>query len=443
MKNKLIVVVSALLISCGVVAQKEEMKTLKRIYDKESLTEKDVADYKAAVAKLEPYIASANEGDKVYMNYMRVQVPTLEFNAVMEKPENRANMQMYAMKTFTLANLSMMAEAYNAVLEYEKKTGKKVYTKDIEEERTTLMPMLQQYATVLGNQKNYKDGAKVLYTMYQFDPSRQDMLYNAANFAVAAEDYDNALMYYNDLKKVNYSGEGTAYIAKNLASGNDDSFATKEERDKMITIKTHISPREEKMPSKRGEIYKNIALILVQKGKVDEAKAAIAEAKRENPNDTSLLMTEADLYLSLKDTETYKKLISQVLEKNPNDADLVYNLGVINMQSNNFAEAETYFNRALQINPNYTNAYINISALKLKADQKLVDEMNSLGTSEKDNKRYEVLKKQREALFRGALDPLEKAYALDPSNDLVTDNLLSVYNFLGMKEKYAALKAKK
>lgn len=443
MRNKLIVVVSALVISCGAIAQKDEMKTLKRIYDKESLSDKDITDYKAAVANLEPYIASANEGDKIYMNYMRVQVPTLEFNAAMEKPENRANMQMYAMKTFTVANLTMMAEAYNAVLEYEKKTGKTKYTKDIEEERTTLIPMLQQYATVLGNQKNYKDGAKLLYNIYLFDPSRQEMLYNAANFAVAAEDYDAALGYYDQLKKLNYSGEGTAYIATNLASGNDDSFATKEERDKMITIKTHINPRVEQIPSRRGEIYKNIALILVQKGKIDEAKAAIAEAKRVNPDDTSLLMTEADLYLSLKDTETYKRLISQVLEKNPNNADLVYNLGVINMQSNNFADAEMYFNKAIQIDPKYTNAYVNLSALKLKEDQKIVDEMNSLGTSEKENKRYDVLKKQRETLFRSALSPLEKAYELDPKNDLVIDNLLSVYNFLGMKEKYAALKAAK
>jgi hypothetical protein len=38
---------------------------------------------------------------------------------------------------------------------------------------------------------------------------------------------------------------------------------------------------------------------------------------------------------------------------------------------------------------------------------------------------------------------LEKAHELDAANDFVTDNLLSVYNFLEMTDKYKALKATK
>lgn len=305
-----------------------------------------------------------------------------------------------------------------------------------------VFPMLQQYLAGLDTAKNYKDASRLVYVLYQLGGD-QDQLFNAATYAVAAEDYDSALKYYNELKAIKYSGEGISYVAKNIASDNDDYFSSKAERDKLVSMKTHILPREVKRPSKRGEIYKNIALILVQKGQIEEAKAAIADAKRENPEDTSLLLTEADLYLTLKDTETYKKLIGQVLEKNPNDADLVYNLGVINLQAENNVEAEKYFKRAIEINPNYINAYVNLSAIKLKGDKKLVDEMNKLGTSEKDNKRYDVLKKERTALFNSALPFLEKAYELDAKNKLVIDNLISVYGFLEMQDnpKYKALKA--
>jgi hypothetical protein len=48
----------------------------------------------------------------------------------------------------------------------------------------------------------------------------------------------------------------------------------------------------------------------------------------------------------------------------------------------------------MEIDPKYVNAYINLAALKLEAE-KPIDEMNKLGTSDKDMKRYEVLKKQR------------------------------------------------
>jgi tetratricopeptide (TPR) repeat protein len=206
---------------------------------------------------------------------------------------------------------------------------------------------------------------------------------------------------------------------------------------------THEAPKEEKIPSKRGEIYKNVALILVQKGKTDEAKAAIAEARKLNPDDTSLILTEADLYLKVKDFETYKKLINEALAKNPNDADLTYNLGVISSQGNNVIDAEKYYLKTIEINPNYANAYLNLADLKLQADKTIVEEMNKLTTSDKDNKHYEVLKKNREVLFKTALPYLEKAHELDVTNEVVTDNLLSVYNFLEMKEKYKALKATK
>ncbi len=68
--------------------------------------------------------------------------------------------------------------------------------------------------------------------------------------------------------------------------------------------------------------------------------------------------------------------------------------------------------------------------------------MNKLGTSEKDNKRYEVLKKQRTDMFNSALPYLEKAYELDAKNEDVANTLLNVYGALEMTDKKKALKAK-
>ena len=439
MKNKF-AILAAFMISVCAFAQKEELKTLKKIYAKEQISDKEMLEYKSALSQAESSLASAAEADRVYINFYKAMAPLLESTIAMSKPG--ATPQM-ALKYINSSTISMLSSALPAVVDYEKKSGKMIYTKDIEETVMSFSSQLLSYATLLGNQKNYKEAATVTYSVYMLDKTKPDNLYNASVYAVAGGDYDAALKYYDELKAIKYSGEGTIYSAKSLASGVEDSFSTKAERDKMISMKTHSTPTEEKLPSKRGEIYKNIALILVQKGKVDEAKAAIAEAKLANPDDTSLLLTEADLYLTLKDNETYKRLITQVLEKNPNDVDLVYNLGVVNLQAEQFTDAETYFKRALEIDPKYLNAHINLSAIKLKADKKLVDEMNNLGTTTKDNKRYEVLKKERDALFKSALPHLENAYAIDPKNELVIDNMLSVYKFLEMTDKYNALKATK
>jgi tetratricopeptide (TPR) repeat protein len=357
-------------------------------------------------------------------------------------PENKTN-PANIIKTWTPTTFSTLATASGEVLAYEQKTGKKVFTDDINEDIAAYKPMLLNHAVNLGNQQKNKEAAALIYAVYQLDKKDVDNLYYAASYAVNGLDYENALKYYSELQNLNYSGEKTSYYATNLANDKEEVFATKAERDKLLGLKTHKFPREAQEPSKRGEIYKNIALILVQQGKSNEALTAISTARKENPNDTSLMMTEADLYLQLKDNDGYKRVVGQILDKEPNNADLVFNLGVLSMQADQLTDAEKHFKRTIQIDPKYINAYLNLSGVILKGDKKLVDEMNKLGNSPAENKRYDVLKAQRKTLFQNALPHLEKAHELDPKNDLVIDNLLSVYGYLEMTDKHKALKAKR
>ena len=436
MKIKYALLASVMLTSLGAFAQKGELKTLKKIYDKDEVSSKDVSEYNAAVAGAESTMGSASEADKVYFQYYKSMAPMLAIGL----PENRTN-PMNILKTWKPDVILNMASTSADVLEYEKKSGKKVLTDDINEMIAMVTPMLLNSAVDSGTKGNNKDAAAILYAVYKLDPSDVDNLYYAASYAVNAKDYDNALKYYAELEKLNYSGEKVNYFATNLANDTEEQFPTKAERDKMLTLKTHKSPREAKETSKRGEIYKNVALILLQQNKVDQAKAAIDKAITENPDDSSLMLTKADLFLQIKDTEGYKKTINEILVKNPNDADLNFNLGVIAMQAENMADAKKQFNRVLEIDPNYANAHINLAGIVLRDDKKLVDDINSLGTSAADNKKYDLLKKKRADMFRSVLPHLEKAHQLEPKNDLVIDNLLSTYGVLEMSDKYKALKA--
>ncbi|WP_392388828.1 tetratricopeptide repeat protein [Flavobacterium piscinae] len=114
---------------------------------------------------------------------------------------------------------------------------------------------------------------------------------------------------------------------------------------------------------------------------------------------------------------------------------------MISGTSQNQTDAEKYYKKAIEINPNYSNAYLNLAILKLDSDGKLVEEMNKLGNSAKDNKRYDELKVQRENVFKEALPYLEKVVELSPNNLEAKQTLLNVYTSLDMTEKYKALKA--
>ena len=143
--------------------------------------------------------------------------------------------------------------------------------------------------------------------------------------------------------------------------------------------------RDEKIESKRGEIYRNIALILRDKGKTSEAIKAIADARTANPDDSSLLMEQANMYYKMNDLVSYKRLIKESLEKNPNDKEMLFNLGVISRNSNEKIESEKYYKAALAIDPNYEVANINIAELIMSYDDEIVTRMNAT----KDSKKYE------------------------------------------------------
>ncbi len=421
MKSKYVLLASALLISVATFAQKDQIKAAEK-----ALKAGNAQEAITILQGAEAASASAPDAEKAQFHFVKAN----------------AHLALATKNEDTDANLSAAAKAYQEVLSIEKTSGKAKFSAQASTSIIDVKYKLINSAIADSKADKHATGAKKLYDAYLLDKKDTINLYYAASTYVNAKEYETAYNAYDELKKLNYSGKGTNFYAVNKINAEEQIFSTAKERDQMVKLGTHEKPRNEELPSKRGEIYKNMALILVQNGKVAEAKKAIAEARVANPEDKTLILTEANLYLDTKDFDTYKKLITEVLAQSPNDADLVFNLGVISYNAKNLVEAETYYKRAIEIKPDYVNAYLNLAILKLDADKKLFEEIQKLGNSEKDNKRYEVLKKQREAVFASALPYLEKASELDATNEEVKGTLLSVYRALEMTEKAKALKAK-
>ena len=365
MKSKYVTLVSALLISVVTFAQKDQFKAAEKA-QKGGNSQEVLTILQGAESLL------TTDADKAQFFYMKG-------NALFDL----ANKKVEEGK-----NLSLAAKAYQELLVVEKTSGKPKYSSLATATIITIKGKLINSAIEDTKANKAIDGANKLYEAYLLDKKDTINLYYAASTYVNAKDYNTALKLYGELKTLNYSGKGTSYLAVNKLTGQEDLYNSAKERDMAVKLGTHEKPKTEAIPSKRGEIYKNIALILVDQGKIEEAKKAISDARKANPEDSSLALAEANLYLQTKDFETYKKIIAEVLEKSPNDADLVFNLGVISANGKNPVDAEKYYKRVMEINPNYVNAYINLAALKLEDEKAIIDEMNKLGNF---RKRYEAL----------------------------------------------------
>lgn len=422
-------IAAALLISTGAFAQKDELKALKKISDKEQPTPADFTEFKSLLDKAEPLMANATPEQKIDFHYYKGSY------AVVSAMMNPANAQK---------SINEAVDNFNTVIELEKNSKKKEYTKEIQEQMyPEIKAALLKEAQTLGKQSNFK-AAYPLYEMaYKVYPKDTLNLYNAAAFAANAKDYDAALNDFLELEKLGFTGSSVSYTAKNK-EGQVEYYGDKKTRDLLVSQKTHTEPGIYREPSKKSDIVKNIALIYLQKGDTENAMKAIERAKKANPGDMTMLSAEAQIYLQQKDYENYKRVVKQILDGGSKDPNLYFNLGVTTSKSpGQEEEAAQYYQKAIELNPKFTSAYLNLGVLQLTGEQKIVDEMNKLGTSAKDIKRYDELKAKRDAMYKKAVEYLEKAYKLEPNNEDVKSILGSLYQGLEMDAEYKALKAKK
>jgi tetratricopeptide (TPR) repeat protein len=291
------------------------------------------------------------------------------------------------------------------------------------------------------NGQDYASAATKLEKAYNLSKKDTVYLYFAASNAINGKDYDTALGYYEQLKDLGFKGREVSYVATNVETSEVENFPSKQERDLQVLAKTHVKPEEQLGDSKSAEIAKNIALIYISKDENEKALAAMADARKENPDDILLLRSEADIYLKMKKMDKYQEVIAKVLEKDPNNPELLYNLGVSSDQQGNKEKAKEYYMKAVELDPTYAAAYNNIAVLILSDERAIVDEMNSLGTSKADYDKYDALKLKRQGVYKSAVPYLEKALAAKPDYLDVARSLYGIYEQLGETSKADAMKA--
>jgi tetratricopeptide (TPR) repeat protein len=406
--KKQILVATLSIFSLATFAQKDEVKAADKAFKK--------GNFEEALRVLEPLASTEDNMDAKYKGkYLFLKGQSLEKTGKLKKA----------------------ASTYRALFAFEKKTGKKKYA-------PLARPMLDGIITKVkneasdaySNEKDYKKAAEKFALVYNLNRKDTASLYNAAISAYLNKDYDTSLKTYRKLKDLNYTGIATQYFAVNKETGESDLFGSKEDRDAFVRLQQYEKPSEKLLPSKRSDIIKNIGYILVTQGKTEEAIKALEEARKENPEDVNLVMTEAQLYIDLKRMDKFGELMEEAVKLDPNNPTLFYNLGVVNGSAEKYDEAIEYYKKAVELKSDYRDAYLNLSFAILNKRVAVINEMNE---NLSNAKKYNALEQKMKDLNKEALPYLEKADNLKRSLDTVK-NLLNIYDSLEMTSKADALR---
>jgi tetratricopeptide (TPR) repeat protein len=176
--------------------------------------------------------------------------------------------------------------------------------------------------------------------------------------------------------------------------------------------------------------------IYVNQGKPELAVAALEEARKSDPKNLNLILSQADMYIKLDKMDKFGELMVEAVKLNPTNPTLFFNLGVVNANENKIKEAIGFYNKAIELKPDYADAYMNLYIAIISEEKSIVDEMNK---NLNNFKKYDELEGKQKELYKKALPSLEKADSLDRSFDSVK-SLLNLYDILEMNDKADALR---
>ena len=415
MKAKFLIIM-AMAISMVGYSQKNEIKAAEK-----ALRAGDAAGAKTALEAASGLVASADERTQAQYHLTR----GLIYADLAKKGDASA--------------FDVAIQSFNETISIEEKSGKERYAGEARQGLQGLTADLINSAVEDNKNKKFKEAAAKLYMGYKLSPTDTIYLYYAANSAVNGQHYEEALAYYEELKDIGYDGSTMVYKATNVETGEVEEME-QFQRDLMIKSKEYKDPVDEKTPSKKAEVIKNIALIYTQLGQDEKALQAYADARTADPDDVNLILNEANLHYKLGDKDKFKTLMGEAADMAPNNPDLQYNIGVINMEQGDLEAARAAYRKALEINPAYTNAQLNLSTTYVNEGNALIDEMNALGNSREDIAKYEELKQKKDDLFNEGAAVLEDALKSNPDNQGILTQLKNIYGALGDTENFMRIK---
>ncbi len=188
-------------------------------------------------------------------------------------------------------------------------------------------------------------------------------------------------------------------------------------------------------------------------GNTDKALSTFEDGKKAFPGNKDLENGEINLYTKSGRTEELLKKLEQAAVNDPNSPELQFSLGNAYMTSafpkngsapanykDLIAKAETAYTKTLALKPDVADYQYNAGSLFYNQAVEFNKQMNAVtGNSQAEQRKYEALKVQRDALFARARPYFEKVQSLLESkggNMSADDKVTYQSSLIGLREIY-------
>lgn len=172
--------------------------------------------------------------------------------------------------------------------------------------------------------------------------------------------------------------------------------------------------------------YGAYAALLRRNGSKEEAVKVMDEGLTKFPNDANLLVEKINIYLEAAQYPEALTYVNNLLAVEPKNDGAMFIKGLAYEKIGNEDSVVFYYLKSAELNPKNVKPWNNLGALYVNKANALVEQMNKLGNTSADTKKYEELKLERKELYKKAKPYLEKAKELEPDDAQIVRDRKSV-----------------
>ncbi|WP_281234507.1 hypothetical protein [Flavobacterium gelatinilyticum] len=350
MKNNLMMLSISLLITVGAFAQKDQIKEAQTLYDKGKSEEALVV-----LKKIEYLIVNASDSDKSDFYFVKG-------NAC----KDLASKNIDAVNNFALASA-----AYQDILLYENDSRNYKYAFKANQALKAMKSTLVDGAFADYKAGKFKESSAKSYEVYQIDRKDTLNLMNAAGAALTGKDYINAIKYYDELRKINYTGKGVVLYATNKKTKVEEAFISYSARESNIQAGLYEKPRTVYPPSKKEEVLISLAYCYLERNDYLNASKYYEAGLQSNPG-----CMDCCINLTYVKMQQKKDLVDQ-MDQLGNSPKEMKEYEKLNTQKNELVKSTIpYLTKALTIDPQ--NEEVKKSLLGVYRSLDMTTEYNAL-----------------------------------------------------------------
>lgn len=258
--------------------------------------------------------------------------------------------------------------------------------------------------------------AKEFYTLYKgYFLKKGNNAYNAANKAEAAENYGLALRCTTN-QVVNTPDTTVAYYA---------AYASLDAGDFTQAVKYAQTCVDNKC-FQNGDVYKILGEAYSGLKEPAKSKEAYLKGLELYPANTANIFGIINLYISQnEDPKKVLPFLDKAIELDPKNPSLYFVKGTFYEKFKEFNNAIAAYTKSIEVNPKYFEGWCNLGVVYYNIGVEKVAETGKVDVN--NQKEFDRIMKLADEQFKTSLEKFLQAYAINPKDKFVVENIKNIY----------------